>query len=179
MSVRLYGTVPLPEGVLWNFNKMCCHDPFVVKMGKDNALCEDLHIFIISDRYQCFKFRYCSLWGTSWSRYRIGIEHDQLYIFANTISRRLQDISYAVFKFEYSSVSTMRRCVVAVQEGLGLLDCKDKDPNICETSGNPQGTIHQKTNLESVATPLWELQISDCSSLDKWIPVTTAWSVLR
>ena len=93
MSVRLHGTVPLPEGFLWNsvlsiFNKICCHDPFVVKMGKDNALCEDLRIFMIPDRYQCFKFRCCSLWGTSWSRYRLGIEHDQLYIFASTISRR-------------------------------------------------------------------------------------------
>jgi len=40
-------------------------------MGKGNALCEDLRIFMISDRNQCFKFRYCSLWGTSWSRCRL------------------------------------------------------------------------------------------------------------
>jgi len=120
MSVRLYGTVPLPEGVLWNFNKMCCHDPFVVKMGKDNALCEDLHIFIISDRYQCFKFRYCSLWGTSWSRYRIGIEHDQLYIFANTISRRLQDISYAVLNL---NIQVYQRCDAVLLQSKKVLDC--------------------------------------------------------
>ena len=184
MSVRLHGTMPLPEGFLWNsilgvFNKICCHDPFVVKMGKDNALCEDLRIFMISDRYQCFKFRYCSLWGTSWSRYRLGIEHGQLYIFANTISRRLRDISYDVFKSEYWSVSTLCRCVVAVQEGLELLDCKDKDPKIFETLGNTQATIHLRTNLESVVTSLWELQISVCSSLDKGVPVTTAWSLIR
>jgi hypothetical protein len=182
MSVCLHGTVPLPEGFLWNsilviFNKICCHNPFVVKMGKGNALCEGLRIFMIYDRNQCFRFRY-SLWGTSWSRCRLEIEHYQLYVFAITISRCLRDISCDVFKSEYSRVSTMWRCVFAVQ-GLGLLDSKNKDPKIFETSGNTQGTMYQRTNLESVATPLWELQISYCNSLDKWVLVTTTWSVLR
>lgn len=33
----------------------------MVKMGKDNALCEDLRIFMISDRYQCLGIALCEV----------------------------------------------------------------------------------------------------------------------
>lgn len=90
MSVRLHGTVPLSVGFLWKF-------------------VATIRLWLKWEKITRYVKTCVYLWYLT--------EHDQLCIFANTISWRLRDISYDVFKFEYSSVSTMRRCVVAVQEG--------------------------------------------------------------